>query len=197
VIDDDELIAALSYKSNRNWTLPAPDVSLVQPNVCDNDPTDDVGVLTGSNRTMWVTYRLDSTGFTNSLHCNYYTKVVGPDTGCTISAQNVSIKFGDEFPFLFTNNSLSGFSANEIKILAQRTQTGSLPLPNAWKLINATSKVASSKINGFIPKAALTSNTFFITESNYTGATTYDLSNFIDIPTKLQPDKLNFDTAAD
>jgi hypothetical protein len=192
VIDDDELIAALSYKSNRNWTLPAPDVSLVQPNVCDNDPTDDVGVLTGDNQTMWVTYRLDSTGFTNSLHCNYYTKVVGPDTGCTISAQNVSIKFGDEFPFLFTNGSLSGFSANEIKILAQRTQTGSLPLPNAWKLIDVTSKVESSKINGFIAKAALTSNTFFITESNYTGATTYDLSNFIDIPTKLQPDKLNF-----
>lgn len=192
VIDDDELIAALSYKSNRNWTLPAPDVSLVQPNVCDNDPTDDVGVLTGGNQTMWVTYRLDSTGFTNSLHCNYYTKVVGPDTGCTISAQNVSIKFGDEFPFLYTNVSLSGFSANEIKILAQRTQTGSLPIPNAWKLINVTSKVASSKVNGFIPKAALTSNTFFITESNYSEATTYDLSNFIDIPTRLQPDKLNF-----
>jgi hypothetical protein len=86
----------MSYKSNRNWTLPAPDVSLVQPNVCDNDPTDDVGVLTGNNQTMWVTYRLDSTGFTNSLHCNYYTKVVGPDTGCTISAQNVSIKFDRE-----------------------------------------------------------------------------------------------------
>lgn len=192
VIDDDELVAAMSYKSNRNWTLPAPEVSLITPNLFDSDTSDDVGILTGNSKTLWVTYRLDSTGFTNSLHCNYYQNIIGPDTGCTLTAQNVAVKFGDEFPFLYTNNSLSGFSANEIKILAQRTDTGSLPQPNGWKLINFTSQIASTKVNGYIPKSGLTKTTFVITESNYSGATTYDLSQFINIPQNNQPTALNF-----
>jgi len=192
VIDDDELVAALSYKSNRNWTLPAPELSLITPNLFDSDTSDDVGVLTGDGKTMWVTYRLDSTGFTNSLHCNYYQNIIGPDSGCTLTAQNVAIKFGDEFPFLFTDNSLSGFSANQIKILAQRTDTGSLPTSNGWKLIDFTSQIAASKVNGYIPKSGLTKTTFVITEYNYTGGTTYDLSQFIDIPEISQSTKLNF-----
>lgn len=192
VIDDDEIIATLSYKSNRNWTLPAPEVSLINPNLFDTDTSDDVGVLTGDSKTLWVTYRLDSTGYTNSLHCNYYQKMVGPDTGCTITAQNVAVKFGDEFPFLFANGSLSGFSANQIKILAQRTDTGSLPTPNGWKLIDFTSQIASTKVNGYIPKSGLTKTTFVISESNYTGGTTYELNQFIDLPENGESTKLNF-----
>lgn len=192
VIDDDEIVAALSYKSNRNWTLPAPEVSLINPNIFDTDTSDDIGVLTGDNKTLWVTYRLDSTGYTNSLHCNYYQKMVGPDTGCTITAQNVAVKFGDEFPFLFANGSLSGFSANQIKILTQRTDTGSLPTPNGWKLIDFTSQIASTKVNGYIPKSGLTKTTFVISESNYTGGTTYELNQFIDLPDLNESTKLNF-----
>lgn len=192
IIDDDEIVAALSYKSNRNWTLPAPEVSLITPNIFDTDTSDDVGVLTGNSKTLWVTYRLDSTGYTNSLHCNYYQKMIGPDTGCTITAQNVAVKFGDEFPFLFANNSLSGFSANEIKILTQRVDTGSLPTPSGWKMINFTSQIASTKVNGYIPKSGLTKTTFVISESNYTGGTTYNLNDFIDLPENNEPAKLNF-----
>ena len=192
VIDDDEIVAALSYKSNRNWTLPAPEVSLINPNLFDTDTSDDIGVLTGGSKTLWITYRLDSTGYTNSLHCNYYQKMVGPDTGCTITAQNVAVKFGDEFPFLFANGSLSGFSANQINILAQRTDTGSLPTPNGWKLIDFTSQIASTKVNGYIPKSGLTKTTFVISESNYTGGTTYELNQFIDLPENGESTKLNF-----
>lgn len=192
VIDDDEIIAALSYKSNRNWTLPAPEVSLITPNLFDADVSDDVGVLTGDSQTLWVSYRLDSTGYTNSLHCNYYQKIVGPNSGCTSTAQNVAVKFGDEFPFLFVDNSLSGFSANQFKIVTQRTNTGTLPTPGNWKIIDFTSQIESKKINGYIPASALTKTTFVITESNYTGATTYNLNNFIDLPGQDEPTKLNF-----
>jgi len=45
VIDDEEVIAALSYKSNRNFTLPAPKVNLLTPNICD----------TGNNSTGLMT----------------------------------------------------------------------------------------------------------------------------------------------
>ena len=34
--DDDEIIASLSYKSNRNWTLPAPKLGLIVPNTCND-----------------------------------------------------------------------------------------------------------------------------------------------------------------
>jgi hypothetical protein len=34
IIDDEEVVAALSNKSNRNWTLPAPKLSLLTPNTC-------------------------------------------------------------------------------------------------------------------------------------------------------------------
>jgi hypothetical protein len=192
IIDDEELVAILSHKSNRNWTLPAPEVSLVPPNLFDTDTSDDVGILTNDDKTLWVSYRLDSSGFTNSLHCNYYQKIVGPDLSCFGMAQNVAVKFGEEFPYLSTDNNVSGFSANEIKILAQKTDTGSLPQPNAWKLIDYTSQVSSNKINNKIPNSALKNTTFIISEANYTGGTTYNLHDFINIPETNETTKLNF-----
>jgi hypothetical protein len=97
VIDDEEIVAALSYKANRNWTLPAPQVSLITPNTCGTSNT--TGVLTGGSETLWVTYRLSSTNtFTNSLHCNYYTSVIGTANVCTPDTpQNVAVRFGGEF----------------------------------------------------------------------------------------------------
>ena len=78
VIDDEEIIAAMSYKSNRNWTLPAPQVALTTPNTCvveNNQPTVK-GVLSANTEYMYVTYRFSNSSlFTNSLHCNYYTKI--------------------------------------------------------------------------------------------------------------------------
>lgn len=99
VIDDEELIAALSYKSNRNWTLPAPQISLITPNTCGNDNSSTIGVLTGSNEYMYVTYRLSNSYlFTDYLHCNYYGSIQGPNITCNpITSQNVALRFGDEF----------------------------------------------------------------------------------------------------
>jgi len=100
VIDDEELVAALSYKSNRNWTLPAPQVSLITPNTCG--VSNSTGVLTGGSETLWITYRLSNTNtFTNSLHSNYYTSVVGTQNVCSPDTpQNVAVRFGSEFPCL-------------------------------------------------------------------------------------------------
>ncbi|NBP00308.1 MAG: hypothetical protein EBU90_09320 [Proteobacteria bacterium] len=100
VIDDEEIIAALSYKSNRNWTLPAPQLSLITPNTCGTSNT--TGVLTGGGETLWITYRLSNDfGFTNSLHSNYYIKIDGTENICTPDTpKNVGIRFGGEFPCL-------------------------------------------------------------------------------------------------
>jgi hypothetical protein len=101
IIDDEEIVAAMSYKSNRNFTLPAPQVSLITPNVCDNSTSSD-GILTGNTETMYITYQLENDFcFTNWLHSNYYSKVVGNDNNCNPDvSKNVAVRFGPEFPCL-------------------------------------------------------------------------------------------------
>jgi hypothetical protein len=52
VIDDEEVIAALSYKSNRNFTLPAPKVNLLTPNICDTGNSS-TGLMTDPTQRLW------------------------------------------------------------------------------------------------------------------------------------------------
>ena len=102
IIDDEEIIAAMSYKSNRNWTLPAPRIGLTTPNTCGSNGETSTGLLSDSTEYLYVTYRFtNENSFTNSLHCNYYTKIQGPDIFCNPElSQNVSVRFGGDFPCL-------------------------------------------------------------------------------------------------
>lgn len=190
VFDDDEIIAAMSYKSNRNWTLPAPKLGLITPNICEGGNLNIDGILTGNNQTMWVTYRFNSTAFTDSLHCNYYTPIVGPTTGCTTGSQNVSIRFGEEFCFL--SQPCSGYSANYFVVLTQITATGVLPSPTEWREIDFYDKISGATVNGYIPASAMTTNTFVVDIDRYDNASIYDLSDYIQLPTIGQDDNLNF-----
>ena len=190
IIDDEEIIAAMSYKANRNWTLTAPKLSLITPNTCITGQ-DATGILSNDTQRMWITYRLDSTGFTDSLHCNYYSLIQGPSTGCTIESQNVAVRFGNEFPFL-SEGALSGYSANSFKILCQIVSGNTQPSPTAWKEIDFTSEISGTSVNGYLTVSGLTGNTFQITNTLYSSASTYNLANYIDIPENGYPEILNF-----
>jgi hypothetical protein len=190
IFDDEEICAAMSYKANRNWTLPAPQISLITPNSCLTGQTS-TGILTNIDEQMWITYRFDSTGFTESLHCNYYQVITGPDTGCTTTSQNVAVRFGDEFPFL-GNDSTTGFTATNFKILAQKVVTGQKPSPTSWREIDFTSQLTSSMIGGLIQASGVTNQVFQVSSDNYTGASIYNLANYIDLPTTAEPNILNF-----
>ena len=182
VIDDEELLAAMTYKSNRNWTIPAPKLFLSTPNTC-NSLGDSQGVLTGSNQTMFVTYRFTNTSaFTNSLHCNYYSKIQGPNNICNPSdSENVGVRFGDDFPCLtgYSNTYKQGFFGEKLEILCQKVTTGSRPEPDKWKVIDFTSELSATTVNGYITKNALTGTTFVITNNLYNSAPLYDLDNYI------------------
>ena len=192
IVDDEEIIAAMSYKANRNWTIPAPKLSLLTPNTCFSNGQDATGLLSNDTQKMWVTYRLDSTGFTNSLHCNYYSMIAGPGTGCTTDSQNVAVRFGSEFPFL-SDGSLTGFSANSLKLVCQIVSGDTQPIPSNWKVIDVTNEIASSMVDGYLTVSGITGTTFQITSDlYYNGSSTYNLSNYIDIPSNAQPDLLNF-----
>jgi hypothetical protein len=191
IIDDEELVATMSYKSNRNWTLPAPKISLITPNTCFTNNQTSTGIMTNSNETMWVTYRFDSDNFTESLHCNYYSKINGPDTGCTTTSQNVAVRFGKEFPFL-TVDDIDGFTANGLKLLVQKTTNGQRPDPTGWKMIDVTDQLVPTMDTGYITLQGLTGTTFEISLSGYNNATSYNLSNYIQIPTIGQSNIMNF-----
>jgi hypothetical protein len=201
IIDDEEIVAALSYKSNRNWTLPAPQVSLITPNT--GGVSNSTGVLTGGAETLWVTYRLSNTdSFTNSLHSNYYTSVVGTANVCTPDTpQNVAVRFGGEFNCLVqpgfspttatttttTTTSPSctvptGFYATQFQVLAQKTAVGQRPDPSLWKLIDFTSQISNMFTNGYVTQQSLTGSTFVVTAENYSSAPYYNLNNYIELP---------------
>jgi len=187
VFDDQEIVAAMSYKSNRNWTLPAPQLSLLAPNLCTGD-IDSVGILNSSQKTLYLTYRLDSTEYTKSLHCNYYSKIVGP-TGTT-QPMNVVFRFGDEFPFL--SNTCYGFHANRMKVLVQIVDTNLKPLPENWIEIDVTSDLTGPLVDGYISSTNIVNTTFVLSYNDFSGGTSYNLASYIDLVPFGNVDGLNF-----
>jgi hypothetical protein len=189
IIDDEEIIAAMSYKSNRNWTLPAPKLSLITPNICDPNVSNQTGVISQTGHTMWVTYRFDSDiEVTSSLHCNYYSHVSAP-LNITANTQNVAVRFGPEFNFMNLGG-LSGYTANSLKLICQLVTGGGRPSPNNWVEIDVTDQI--TLVGGNITMSGLTGTTFQIDLESYENGDDYDLSNYIDIPANGSVDQLNF-----
>jgi hypothetical protein len=196
VVDDEEVIAAMSYKANRNWTLPAPKLSLLTPNACFSNNSTATGIFTNETQRMWVTYRFDSTGFTDSLHCNYYS-LLNADSTVTANTQNVAVRFGPEFGFLTqhtgsTPNNLSGYSANSIKLLCQMVTGDTRPSPTAWREIDITSEISATTINGYLTMSGITGTTFQIDQELYNNASIYNLGPILDLPKNGEPNFLNF-----
>lgn len=202
VIDDEEIIAALSYKSNRNWTLPAPKLSYLAPNTIYTNNSTATGLLTADTQTLWVTYRLNTTAFTESLHCNYYSKIVGPSSGCSDTSQNVAVRFGPEFQFLnqpspsTTISGLTGYCASSLMLLCQITSGDTKPSPTNWKHIDVTPYISATTVNGYLTMSGLTGTTFQIDLASYQNAVDngdiYNLADYINIPTNNQTSYLNF-----
>jgi hypothetical protein len=212
VIDDEELVAAMSYKSNRNWTLPAPQLSLITPNTCDIT-TSSIGLISGNSETLYVTYRLsNSYDFTNSLHCNYYTKITEGNLCSPENSKNAAIRFGGEFQCLkqpgyipttttttttticpSTCDIPNGYYADKFEIICQLVPTGQRPDSSLWKIIDYTSAISNQFINGFVTQESLTGTTFIITPELYGAAPYYNLNDYVElVPNGTTGLNLNF-----
>ena len=185
VFDDDEIIAAMSYISNRNFTLPAPKLGLIVPGSCGDTSTD--GLLDNDQQVCWVTYGFE--GDWQGMHCNYYQKIIGPTSGCNLTEQNITVSFGNEFKCM-TTGATSGFSANGFFILAQTGTTSQLrPDPEEWIKIDYTSDLSNYILpNSYINPVGLSALTFTITPSAYTGGDSYLLNEQIIIPSNSESD---------
>jgi hypothetical protein len=196
IFDDDEIVAAMSYKSNRSWTLPAPKIGTIIPNACEGVLGLDEGLLSANTQTAFVTYRFNNSAFTNSLHCNYYTNISPQLVDPIQTTYNIFLKFGNEFPFLVSDVSTipTGYTANEMKVLVQKVASGTTrPNPTQWKEIDVMSQLSATTSNNFLTLSGLTGATIQITKDMYDTAPTYNLNNYIDLPTAaLSGITLNF-----
>jgi hypothetical protein len=186
-IDDQELVSAMSYKSNRNWTLPKLNVDLL-------GSLD--GVIDGT-QVLYVTYLLASnSGYTTGLHCNYIVcgsfEALGGDCPPTES-KALTLNFpSGQLPFMEISGG-TGWNADTLYAVVQRSTLGSNPTPNGWRLIDLTSDIDSHVVGQKIDKLNLENSTFTITNSLYVNSgTTYNLHDFINIPLTTEPNLLQF-----
>jgi hypothetical protein len=179
VFDDQEIVAALDYKSNRRYTLPIPRISSVPvDSQCDILGDPEFPLLSGGT-TVFVSYLLSGSTSTG-MHCNHYSKIVG---GAVNS--DVSIAFNDnDFQFMVTGltSTTQGYSANKFYILAQQVDTSinpnAQPDPTAWHLMDYTSEF--TLVGGFINPVDLRGTRFIISNTDYETYVLYDLNTVIE-----------------
>jgi len=178
VFDDQEIIAALDYKSNRRYTLPIPRISTVPvDSKCDVQGNINEPLLSGTTtETVFVTYLLAYSGGTGltGMHCNHYGKVVGGSVN-----SDVTLTFGtDDFQFMTTGTTTTGYVADKFFILAQKVTSGDQPDPMGWKIIDYTSEF--TLVSGFINPLDLRGTRFIISDYDYeTLGTTYYLEPYL------------------
>lgn len=188
VIDDQELVAVMDYKSNRKYTLPAPKINLLPSNL---NPAD--SFYTGyTEQTVWVSYMFTNSQDTqlNSLPCNYYVKLKlesDTDSSCKTlysTASNLHVKFdNNSFPFMFTGttcNAKNGLIADDFYILIQVTNLDEYPLPNQWLSINMTSYIPNHTSGNTINPTNIENYSFEITNSMYEfNSSVFDLETYL------------------
>ena len=200
VIDNEELLAAMSYKSNRNYSLPDLSASLIPP--VDGDCT---GCIE-AGETMYLTYGLQysgTSGFTSVLPCQRYT-VLDNNTATDKDLQ-FRINNVDQLPYMRKLESLSydgyGFYANQFVLLSQKINKANQtrPNPSDWREIDYTSvnitSGASETISPFLLENQNSNNTGFILKgSQYNGASgnTFNLGVELDLPKGESYGKLTF-----
>ncbi len=196
VFYDEEIVAAMSYKSNRNWTLPNLNASL-QTSVSGAT----AGVL-AQNQTMYLTYVLanDTTsGYTTSLPCQNYTKVTNTTT--TTKDVQFSIENTGLLPYMRKIESAwdgRGFYAYKFKLVYQIVANESdRPLAGAWKVADFTSTAITTVANQTINPIALenqnsTANGFILSSTINSGATTFNLNSILNMAPVSTPTNLQF-----
>jgi hypothetical protein len=183
VIDDQELVAVMDYKSNRKYTLPSPKINLLPSDLPNNQ-----SFYSGSTeQIIWLTYILNYTGDTqmNGLPCNYYTKFE-TTTGSTYFSipSQLYVKFNDGYfsKMLFGDECdfTNGFIANQFQLLIQITNLGEVPVENEWKILDMTSYIPNHVVGDLINPNNLVNYSFEITYDMYENETSiFDLESYI------------------
>jgi hypothetical protein len=204
VITDPELLTVMSYKSNRNYTLPALQINSSSVPKYPLSTSEATGLLK-SGKTYFVTYitESDSTytsgstfGYPKGLHCGYVQKLNG-ETDDQGNPQYLAAAFPTNgFPYLRNSVNMdstsaysgTGWNANKVQLLvSEQTDltAGELfslsDVPSyEWKLISNV--VGNGIYTGdttdlTIDPSKLNSYQFIVSQEDYDSGTTYVLDN--------------------
>jgi hypothetical protein len=197
VFDDDEIVAALSYKSNRSWTLPPLAANLV------SSANGGVNGILPSNSTMYMSYTFENgtgTGLTTTLPCQYYSKI----TNNTSGSKDVQFRLADTdlLPYMRKIEKAGydgmGFSAKEFKVLYQIvSESNDRPIPDGWKVVDYTTSGITSATTETIDPLLLenqnpASSGFLIDNAAASGATTFSIMDSLNMPTNANTNNLQF-----
>jgi hypothetical protein len=206
VIDNEELLASMSYKSNRNYTLPDLTGELV--NSLGGSCT---GVLK-AGESLYMTYWLSNTG-TGTTGTTTVTTPTLPNQRYTVldnttnSDKDIQFRLNnvDQLPYMRKRESASydgyGFYADNFKLLAQVINKNiiSRPDPSKWRVIDFTSTnitdVTGETINPILLENQNSNTTgFILTGGLYSGAsgTTFNLGNELDMSSASNYGKMTF-----
>jgi hypothetical protein len=197
VITDDEIVAAMSYKSNRNWTLPELSATLQSPSGGTSTGLLSVG------ETMYLTYILENNynqGLNTSMPCQKYIKI----TNNTSGPKDVAFKINDVDLLTYMRKLEDpaydgyGFYADTFKLIYQVVDEASTrPLPGNWKQFDFTSTAITTNINETIDPLLLENqnpivNDFILDLNKDNSATTFSLIEILNLAPNTQPEQLQF-----
>lgn len=198
VITDQELLQALTFKSNRNYTLPkltldtspAPKFPLTESTASP---------FVKSGYTYFVTYLTESDymyssgtsyGYPYAMPCAYYSELNGSTTAASADLY-LKVNFPiNAFPYMRSSSGMdtysgTGWNSNKVQLLVNQinlntdpyAQPGNLDT-DSWKLISVnegngiysggSTSVDSLQLQGY---------TFVISQEDYNSGTTYSMTN--------------------
>jgi hypothetical protein len=196
IIDNEELLAAMSYKSNRNWTLPDLNAHLTSP--VNGECT---GILKAGERLYLTYYLTANSGVTNTLPCQRYTVIDNQTT--SDKDIHFNINNVDQLPYMRKVESGSydgkGFYANNMVVLAQVVDPTVIdrPDPMLWREIDFTTTNITTNTGETIDPLLFedqnpTQAGFILEGPTYTASTTFNLGNHMDLPKGTFYRKMNF-----
>ncbi len=199
IITDQELLTSLSYKSNRNWTLPPIEAKLVGSPKFPLTNSQATG-LCKSGYSYFVAYLTESSayspnvsyGFGNGLHCGYITKIDG-NVDVNGNPQFLSLSFpGNSFPYLRSSTNLSattysgtGWNANTVQVLVNEQQieyayqAGNVPADGWFRVSTGVGNgiYTGDTTDLTIDPLKLAGYNFVISREDLTSGSTYTLSD--------------------
>jgi len=202
VITDQELLAAFTYKSNRNYTYPEPIVSL-SPNPAPPLTNGDATGLCQSGYTYFVTVLYENTvydpsesyGYPPALHCGYIKKIEGRND-INGNPQFLKVKFPpNSFPYMRNSSDISslgnGWMANTVQVLVSahpnsyNYDEGSVP-SDSWvrvsdNTIGGNGVLIGSNSDNVVDPNELNAHEFIISLEDYQSGSTYSLNSGLTI----------------
>jgi hypothetical protein len=173
-MEDKEINAALSYKSNRNWTLPTP---ILTESIVDPCGEDIIGILSATTEQLWVSYMLgSSTGFTTALPClNYSTITPSKNEQTDIF---LSFPIGG-FGFLSNFSNFTGYTADRLYVLLKKTMSGDTYNSAGWTIYDITSSVRNQSVGFPIIGSNLSSSKIRLSYSALTNGSQFNIVNYM------------------